>query len=966
MALEETEHDTKDKNPANFSVETGKEHVFISRPEVCRVRLIGMHFDTNKNFLLPSAMPGIRKLVELWKGYEKGEVLLVGHTDTTGDSTVNDPLSVRRAKSVAAYLQDNVDEWLEQFASSTPSKQRWGIRETLLMITALPSAPQNDAVEDSIRWFQNAFKGEHDLGNNPVDGISGPKTRKAVITEYMALDDTTLPSDLVPVIHGCGENFPEVESGDDVDESQNRRVEMFVFEKTIDPPAPGQNSQKGAAEYPEWIKQLCFTYDLKNGDKPEDPKFEFVAPVAGIAHDKLKKLFADETHAKSDEDNTVLQYVNLDSTESGRDGMDSKVIVQIGVVGDRELHSPNRQGKAGLFAFIEVEFGAHSDAGDKSKRNIPLTELKEGNDLSDREEVEANKKYKGKVELKSDEELGEFLLELGLAGGDNCTIKIGNTEACEDATLIIVNWRRLEYETIYPDFMEPTLSAVNVDGNAYFDIPASIKTHVVDRLGAAYVRYELHKSSSFAEAQAVQGTVVDAAFIAQDGGKKYILSGAWAQNDPIAFSAPVDDRRMQIRLCDNAYGSSIKTAVRQLDLNVAEGRIVPGDGESSYYLQYVSTASDGALSLELQGDDGNDYEWLARVPNGYVLPPIFEHTVNNSANPVAGSTDRSKVVNIQCKLPDDTITGSHSITFTGGRIGHVASSLNQAQKTELELFVKGCLGTERLRDKLKKNDRGMEFLIDIQLGDGGSSSSSRRRQNRADNIIAALENSFDSQKENLPLHPGLDDSGNARHGPMQREWLKHADHRGLKLELPTKDPGDDEPLPGDLVGDLSDDKCKVRIRFKIHSTYGINGNAGSGKQVMVIRTESAASCSSTVCHELGHSMGMTIMAGRSKIPPGMDAAKHVDNGGVFYVNSAAPFVNGKRAIHKGPHCATGVPDSDLPASNFNGSDGSCIMYGSGGRDDTRPAYCAPCKEYIRGRKLVDIRSSWQSRSPNDY
>ena len=61
-------------------------------PKVSCVRLVGAFFDTNKCFLLPSAMTGIRKLVEVYDKHPNGEMLVVGHTDTSGRSFLQRPL----------------------------------------------------------------------------------------------------------------------------------------------------------------------------------------------------------------------------------------------------------------------------------------------------------------------------------------------------------------------------------------------------------------------------------------------------------------------------------------------------------------------------------------------------------------------------------------------------------------------------------------------------------------------------------------------------------------------------------------------------------------------------------------------------------------------------------------------------------------------------------------------------------
>ena len=41
---------------------------------------------------------------------------------------------------------------------------------------------------------------------------------------------------------------------------------------------------------------------------------------------------------------------------------------------------------------------------------------------------------------------------------------------------------------------------------------------------------------------------------------------------------------------------------------------------------------------------------------------------------------------------------------------------------------------------------------------------------------------------------------------------------------------------------------------------------------------------------------------------------------------------------------------------------ACVMFHAGGTADTRPSYCDVCKDYLKARKLTDIRSDWSGRS----
>jgi len=257
--------------------------VLVPPSEVKCVRLIGMHFDLDKSFLLPSAMNGVRRLKEIYDETPGGSVLVVGHTDTSGGAAHNDTLSVERADAVAAFLKDDVDAWKAWFGKDKPDSKRWSFREIQFMLSVLPEDPAdgpkfhqgpitgwNDAnTQAAVRRFQ-AFSNEKKGTSLDVDGIAGPATRPEIIRAYMSLDATTLPEGTTLETHGCGEHHPDVETGDGVQSEQNRRVEMFVFRKQIKPPAPGKNSGEGDPTYGKWREQVDETIDFGTGTPPEN------------------------------------------------------------------------------------------------------------------------------------------------------------------------------------------------------------------------------------------------------------------------------------------------------------------------------------------------------------------------------------------------------------------------------------------------------------------------------------------------------------------------------------------------------------------------------------------------------------------------------------------------------------------------------------------------------------------------
>jgi outer membrane protein OmpA-like peptidoglycan-associated protein len=269
-----------DVDSASLESETPAKLVIVPPSDVRRVRLVGMHFDTDKSFLLPTAMHGIRRIKTMYDRAPGGSVLVVGHTDTQGSSDHNMTLSVERADAIGAYLTDDVDAWMAWFGQGKPASKRWGTREIQHMLTALPEDPADgpkfygkkpNGAKDSthleaVKRFQQ-WSNDKKGTSLAVDGDAGPATRPEIVKAYMALDGTTLPDDAKLVTHGCGEGHPEVKTGDGVANDQNRRVELFVFEGPIDPPPPGKTSQPSDPQYDEWKKKLVETVDV-SGDTP--------------------------------------------------------------------------------------------------------------------------------------------------------------------------------------------------------------------------------------------------------------------------------------------------------------------------------------------------------------------------------------------------------------------------------------------------------------------------------------------------------------------------------------------------------------------------------------------------------------------------------------------------------------------------------------------------------------------------
>ncbi|HEX7939344.1 MAG TPA: peptidoglycan-binding protein, partial [Gemmatimonadaceae bacterium] len=258
--------------------QVGRASVVELPPRVWRGRLTGMLFDTDKSFLLPSAMTGIRGLKRFYDQHPKLAVLVSGHADRVGGADYNLTLSNERAQAIADFLRDRVDGWMPWYHAAQASK-RWDVLEDQYMLSVLPENvppffgdPPTGAISsryhDAVRAFQvwsNQTRGTSLM----VDGRAGDQTRRELIASYMALEETSLPVGTPLLQHGCGEFHNEVPTVDDVAEPRNRRVEVFLFDGQVDPSPKQPCPAPGCPEYPEWLRRVVETVDFDTQPAPQ-------------------------------------------------------------------------------------------------------------------------------------------------------------------------------------------------------------------------------------------------------------------------------------------------------------------------------------------------------------------------------------------------------------------------------------------------------------------------------------------------------------------------------------------------------------------------------------------------------------------------------------------------------------------------------------------------------------------------
>ncbi|NVZ65062.1 hypothetical protein HX867_23420 [Pseudomonas gingeri] len=635
----------------------------------------------------------------------------------------------------------------------------------------------------------------------------------------------------------------------------------------------------------------------------------------------------------------IKQYVNLTSAVDGQDGRGSAVLIEAGVKGDVGLPDPDKIGKAGRFVFIKVGFTSAA-SGTLGKRNDPPPGLLALPALAARTEVTAMESYTGKVELKEAGGTGRFKIELGLAGGDVCKVEIGGTEGVVDQTLTFTNWRRLEYELMVPDCMVPDLSPD-------LDFPDSVRQAIVRILEPAFIEYVRIGTKRFGKIDAAPllGAWQPANYLPRKGhgGEGYMLSSHAAlygkkNNNPVAFTPSPPSTTMQFMLCD--------TILSDAGSDTPDFTITEQNQRLNFIpLKYlvVEYAANGNKETSINFSTST---WTAQLPDAaFPLQPVL---VIAPQVMVADSKPKTiKVRETRQNLSVDLLFD----TSWGTAITTLASS----ELAKLDHFFSVTL-----------NNPGAIFAAnnEVRIEIHAEQAEPGRKLMRYNAVLAAINERFAAK---MPAcvekvnHPGWDSASlSERFDFIVRQWISYETLVSLRVNIPS------DTLPGKLLGaKVTAQRCPIVFDLYLRKTQTLGGFASEDFQTLAL-PQNTASMGCVVCHELGHSMGMTIMAADNiKEPPGMTAAKHVDQGGVYYLNGPVAG-GGIRLSHRGPHCATGL-GADMSKGSYDGLEGTCVMYGRVTKHAPTANFCTTCLEYLKGRNLSDIRKKWETRAnAKDY
>jgi hypothetical protein len=149
----------------------------------------------------------------------------------------------------------------------------------------------------------------------------------------------------------------------------------------------------------------------------------------------------------------IRQYVNLDTESDGSDGQGHTITFTVGVKPDAK----GRKGMKGDKIYIQAKFSL------TSKRNDPAPALSGCDEIAN---ADGGKTCTGSVTLTDDGGMATFTVEVGLAGGDTCEVRLSSVkDTFDDGHVVpvrIQNWRRIWYQLRYPDTMAGKLDDVDV------------------------------------------------------------------------------------------------------------------------------------------------------------------------------------------------------------------------------------------------------------------------------------------------------------------------------------------------------------------------------------------------------------------------------------------------------------------------------------------------------------------------
>jgi outer membrane protein OmpA-like peptidoglycan-associated protein len=234
-------------------------------------------FSFRRTFPKPSSLPMLQEIARRAVQNRSLKILVIGHTDNTGDDGVDHKLSLGRAAAVAALLRGDAGFFRERFNSPDPL-EKWSWEEVQWMLSAIEvlgdpfyagfvDGHRGDATGLALQSFQIFF-------GLQLTHLCDEKTLTKLIEEYVKVIGPKRPSPAQIEILGGGDWHPPRDFGpdgqqlsgaefSDVNQIGFRRVEVFLSNQFAPPPNTCAPSRHDACEaYLEWCASVEEVLDV--------------------------------------------------------------------------------------------------------------------------------------------------------------------------------------------------------------------------------------------------------------------------------------------------------------------------------------------------------------------------------------------------------------------------------------------------------------------------------------------------------------------------------------------------------------------------------------------------------------------------------------------------------------------------------------------------------------------------------
>jgi hypothetical protein len=288
------------------------------------------------------------------------------------------------------------------------------------------------------------------------------------------------------------------------------------------------------------LEKSAFTADAKSPYKLDKWDKDKGTVREATVHKLVPAVFVEPLPTK---DNKAQQvWVNQDTAKEGRDLKGASIMFIVG--------SKDNAGKKDDVIYVQVRFGKESE------RTTPVRELTGAASIK---KEDSDKLQTGQVMLDKDGGTAKFQVWLGVAGGDTCEVKIGSTPKCEDAVLKLVNWRKLEYESLQPkaDGADKATDYTVFKTATQAGLPDKTVSYMDETLKEVFVEFKEKASKFFGKSDLpLSGAhnVFDGAYVSKEAGKKVtILTSAQLNAILAAKAANRGDNRVVTMVWTDYY-----------------------------------------------------------------------------------------------------------------------------------------------------------------------------------------------------------------------------------------------------------------------------------------------------------------------------------------------------------------------------------------------------------------------------